>query len=194
VFLASRKFSVLLTGLALFFLLANLVRAAEFSAVTATKAGKREQQGKLYVKGDKARIEAVTPMGPSVIILRLDKKVMWLLLPGPKGYVEMPIDKEAFAKALKIPAEGVSKKFLGHETLRGYDTEKYETTAIVGGRAVKGLMWIAPKLEIPIRIESADESFSQDYDIKEGGVDDALFEMPAGYQKMTMPAGMPKMQ
>ena len=52
-------------------------------------------------------------------------------------------------------------------------------------------MWIAKKLELPIRIESADKSFSQDYDIKEGQVDDALFEMPAGYQKMTMPAGMP---
>ena len=29
---------------------------------------------------------------------------------------------------------------------------------------------------------------------EEGGVDDALFEVPAGYQKMNMPAGRPKMK
>ena len=52
---------------------------------------------------------------------------------------------------------------------------------------------ISKKLGAPLRIESADKSFSIDYkDIKEGGVDDALFEVPAGYQKMNMPAGRPK--
>ena len=186
-----RNLSSLFWAAVLAFWLVGLAQAAEFSAVTVTKVGNQEQQGKLYVKDDKARMERLTPLGPSVSILRLDQRVMWILLPGQKTYLEMPIDKAAFDQALKVPEDQVSKKLLGTETLHGYETEKYETVVKVGGQQIKSLMWISKKLEIPLRIESADQSFSQDYDIREGGVDDTLFEMPAGYRKMTMPAGMP---
>lgn len=186
--------SSLFWAVVLAFLLVGLAQAAEFRAVTVTKVGNHELQGKLYVKGDKARMEGNTSMGPSVSILRLDQRVMWILLPGQKTYMEMPIDKAAFDQALKLPENQVTKKLLGTETLHGYETEKYETVVNVGGRQVKSIMWIAKKLGIPVRIESADKSFSQDYDIQEGRVDDALFEMPAGYRKMAMPAGMPGMK
>lgn len=192
--MSRRNLSGLFLIVVLVLLLVAQAQAAEFSAITVTKAGSREQQGKLFVKGDKARMEGVTPLGPCVTILRLDKKVMWLMMPGQKAYMEMPVDKEAFAQALNIPEEGVSKRFIGTETLHGYDTEKYETTVKVGDHEIKSIMWIAKNLEIPVRIESADKSFVQDYDIKEGQVDDALFEMPASYQKMSLPAGMPKMK
>ena len=58
-------------------------------------------------------------------------------MPGQKTYMEMPVDKEAFAKALNIPEAGASKKLLGPETLHGYDTEKYETTVKVGAQRSK---------------------------------------------------------
>ena len=189
-----RNLASLIGAVVFAFWLVGPASAAEFSAVTVTKIGKHEQQGKLYVKGDKARMEGVTPLGPSVSILRLDQKVMWILLPGQKTYMEMPIDKAAFDQALKVPENQVSKKLLGVETLHGYETEKYETVVKVGGKQVESLMWISKKLEIPVRIESADKSFSQDYDIQEGRVDDALFERPAGYRKMALPAGSPKMK
>jgi outer membrane lipoprotein-sorting protein len=63
------------------------------------------------------------------------------------------------------------------------------------GGTHRGTMWVAQKLGMPIKIVSADHSFTQEYrDIKEGGVDDAVFEIPPGYKKMTMPAGMPPMK
>ncbi len=187
--------TVLMAGLAFCFLLVGLAQAAEFSAVIVSKSVGHERQGKIYVKGDNARQEFSTPGGTSVTILRLDKKVMWMLIPGQKTYMEMPFDKEAFAKALNIPKDEVTKKLLGTEKLNGYKTEKYETTVMAAGGELKSTMWLSKKLGIPIRIESADKSFTQDYkDIKEGGVSDALFEIPAGYQKMAMPPGMPNMK
>jgi outer membrane lipoprotein-sorting protein len=189
-----RNLSSLFWAVVLVFWLVGLAPAAEFSAVTVTRVGNHEQQGKLYVKGDKARMEGITSLGPSVSILRLDQRVMWIMLPGQKTYMEMPIDKAAFDQALKVPEDQVTKKLLGAETLHGYETEKYETVVKVGDKQIKSIMWISKKLGIPLRIESADKSFFQDYDIQEGRVADALFEMPAGYRKMAMPAGMPGMK
>lgn len=194
--MGSRKLSSLMGALVLSFLLVGLVQAAEYSAVMVTKTHGREIQGKVYVKGDKERREFSSPMGAHVTILRRDKKVMWNLMPGQKSYMELPISQEAMGKALNVPEEGVTKKLLGTETLNGSETEKYERTTVkADGRERKTIVWISKKLGVPIRVESADKSFTIDYkDIKEGGVDDALFEVPAGYQKMNMPAGMPKMK
>ena len=37
--------------------------------------------------------------------------------------------------------------------------------------------------------------FSMEYkNIKEGNIPATVFEVPAGYQKMSMPAGMPRMR
>ena len=197
--MASRKLSSLMGGVVLSFLLVGLVQAAEYSAVTVTKVAGREIQGKIFVKGEKQRMEASTPKGATVTILRRDKKVMWMMMPGQKSYMETPLDQKnqkTMAAALTVPQEGVTKKLLGTETLNGYEAEKYEfTTVKADGRERKTIIWISKKLGAPLRIESADKSFTIDYkDIKEGGVDDALFEVPAGYQKMNMPAGRPKMK
>ena len=193
--MSSNKLSRLLWGMAWSLLLVSSAQAAEFSAVIVNQSGGHERQGKIYVKGENIRREFATPGGNTVSILRGDKKVMWLLMPGQQAYMEMPFDKEAFAKNLNIPKDEVSQKLVGRETLNGYDTEKYETSVKTGTGEVQGTMWIAKKLGVPIRIETKDKSFVQEYkEIKEGGVADAVFEMPAGYRKMDRPAGLPMMK
>jgi outer membrane lipoprotein-sorting protein len=193
--MASRRPAILLGALVLSFSLISLAWAAEFSAAVVNKIANHEMQGKIYVKGEKARLESSTPLGPVISILRLDKNAMWMLMPGQKTYMEMPFDKEAYAKALNIPALEASQKLPGTETINGYDTERYETTVKTDGQEMKSTMWVSKNLGVPLKIETADKSFVQEYkDIREGGVDDALFELPAGYKKMTMPAGLPKMK
>lgn len=193
--MASRRSAILLWALVLSFSLVSLAWAAEFSASVVNKIANHEMQGKIYIKADRARLESSTPLGPVISILRLDKKAMWMLMPGKKTYMEMPFDKEAYAKALNIPTDEASMKHIGTETINGYDTEKYETPVKTGAQEMQTTMWISKKLGVPLKIESANKSFIQEYkDIKEGGVDDAFFEIPAGYKKMTMPADLPKMK
>ncbi len=198
--MGSWKLSSLMGGLVLSFLLVGLVQAAEYSAVMVTKTHGREIQAKFFVKGDKQRSEVSTPAYAGINIVRWDKKIMWMLNPGQKSYMEMPISQQALMSKMSLATDvseaGVTKKLLGTETLNGSETEKYEISgALPNGREWKHFIWISKKTRIPLRIESADKSFTIDYkDIKEGGVDDALFEIPAGYQKTDLSAGMPKMK
>jgi outer membrane lipoprotein-sorting protein len=128
-----------------------------------------------------------------MVIIQGDKKIMWMLEPQTQSYLELPFDKEDFAKTLNQPKDGEGITLVGAETLNGYATDKYETAVKTPTGTRRGTMWIAKKLGVPIRIETADKSFVQEYkDIKDGGVDDALFDMPAGYQKKAMHSGMPK--
>lgn len=186
--LRSHKLTLALAGvLVSWFLLLGLAQAAEFSADVITRTAGQEINSKIYVKGDKIRMEIPSPLGAAVSILRLDKKVMWMQLPGQKLYTEMPFDRQAFAKALNMPDKEANKKLVGTEKLHGFDTEKY----IMSGKDGQGTVWIAKKLGVPIGFESADQSIRQDYqNIKLGGVRDRLFEMPAGYKKMNLKKAM----
>jgi hypothetical protein len=175
---------------------AGLAQAAEFSATMITKAGGKEIPGKVYVKGDEMRNE-IQAGGQSIInILRPDKKVVWIIMPQQKAYMEMPISQETQQKMMTLTEKQKAKmKKVGTETIDGYACDKYETTMDQQGKSRKVYTWIAIDLGVPIKIVSEDGSFSMEYkDIKPGKQADSLFEAPQGYQKMKMPFAMPPMK
>ena len=179
----SRKFLRLLSVIGLLFLLVGPAQAAEFSATNVVRVkGNQEMQGKLYVKGDKTRLDSAAFQVPVIHIMRLDKKTIWLLVPGRKAYMESPFDRADYAGLMDLPEKLTNKKLVGTEVLNGYETEKYELES--GPQQMQKTIWFSKKLGIPLKVEATDKStVSVCKDIKEGGVDDALFEIPAGYQK-----------
>ena len=55
----------------------------------------------------------------------------------------------------------------------------------------KVYQWWATDINFPIKTEDVDGQWKQEYkNIKMGKQDDSLFEIPAGYKKFEMPAGM----
>lgn len=92
------------------------------------------------------------------------------------------------------PKDKPNMKLVGTETINGYECDKYETTVSHKGKTTKHYAWISKKLGMPIKMTSADGSFSMEYqDIKPGKLSDSLFEPPKGYRKMKMPfPGPPK--
>jgi outer membrane lipoprotein-sorting protein len=174
-------------------LAAGLAQAAEFSAVIINRMESRETQGKIYMKGEKMRREFAAGEQVGITIVRPDKKVMWMLMPGQKSVMEMPFSKASLEKMMGMSQEQQAEmKLLGPEKVNGYETEKYETTVKGSVKPMKHYVWVSKKLGVPIKMVSLDGKFSMNYrDIKEGGVPDSLFEIPPGYQKMTMPPGMP---
>jgi outer membrane lipoprotein-sorting protein len=182
--------------LALMFLGVGAAQAAEFSATMIAKSGGQETQGKIFVKGDKVRNEIKAGGETQISIIRPDKKMMWLIMPAEKSYMEMPLNPQASAQTMiKKPESQVEMKLLGQETVNGYETEKYETSVKHRGKAVKEYIWLSKKLGMPIKVAAVDGSHSMEYrDIQEGGISDALFQPPQGYQKMQMPMGMPRMK
>jgi hypothetical protein len=189
-----RKRSLLGVALGTILLLwAGLAQAAEFSASMITKAGGMEIPGKVYVKGDKMRNE-IQAQGQTIInIMRPDKKVVWIIMPQQKAYMEMPITQETQQKMMTLTEKQKAKmKKVGTETIEGYTCDKYETTMDLQGKSTTMYTWIATDLGMPIKVVSQDGSFSTEFkDIKPGEMADSLFEAPQGYQKMKMPFAMP---
>ncbi len=177
-------------------LTAPLAQAAELSAKVVTTAEGQEMHGKVFMKGQKIRNEFQAGGETNISIVRPDKKVVWMLMPGEKMYMEMPITEETQEKILiKKPEDQAKMKLLGTETVNGFECDKYEVDASQQGQSVKQFVWIAKKLQMPIKSVTADGSMSMEYrDIKVGGVPDSVFELPQGYEKMQMPFQMPPMK
>ena len=178
---------------AIFLLATSLAQAAEFTADMITKAGGQEIPGKVYVKGEKMRNEIQAAGHPIINIMRPDKKLVWIIMPQQKAYMEMPINQETQQKMMTLTEKQKARmKKVGTDTIDGYTCDKYETTMDHQGKSTKVYSWVATDLGIPIKVVSEDGSFAMEYkDIKPGGVADSLFEAPQGYQKMKMPFAMP---
>jgi hypothetical protein len=129
--------------------------------------------------------------------MRPDKKVMWMLMVDGKTYMEMPLDmgKKDIQSKLHDPNIKTDKEFIANEVVDKHPTKKYHLTITTDGKREKsGHIWEATDLSnFPVKYESEDKKMTTVWkNIKTGGVTDSVFEVPAGYKKMDMPA-MPGM-
>lgn len=175
--------------LALVFLLAGTAfvataAAAGFSADVFTYHGKESMQGKMYFAKDKIRFETAG----MVSITRMDKKVVWLLMPTEKMYMEQDIRLENIVAAGSeaVPGE-VERTLLGTETVNGYLTNKYRIVVQSEGRRQAILQWLMVDGLLPVKTASEDGKWWQEFrNIKLGEPDPDVFEIPAGYKKFAM--------
>jgi hypothetical protein len=165
--------------------------AVEFSADAVTTAQGRTMTSKMYVKGKKARMEMQGQ--PSYTIMRGDKEMVWIVNPEQKNYMEMKLDPNQKPKVEDKVQGEVSRKLIGSETIDRHPSQKYEVTCTVQGRTEKVYQWIATDIKFPVKTAAVDGSWATEYrNIRMGGQSNDLFEVPAGYRKMSMPT-MPGM-
>lgn len=157
--------------------------AADFSADFVVKSkGEDEIVGKIYVKGQKVRQEIVEKDDKQVLIIRPDKGVTWMLTSEDKSYMEIPYEPEGQAFEVWTAESEKKAKLLGEETVAGHPSKKYELVE----EGDKVTYWVSKKLSFPVKVQDTDSTMEYK-NIKEGGVDDALFEVPAGYEKLVLP-------
>lgn len=162
--------------------------AADFSAdMTISSRGEKDTQGKVYMQGNKMRME----MGESadekaVTITRPDKKVMWILMPEEKMYMEQAYQEDPKMKEW-TPQQEAQSKLIGNEKVSGLDCKKYQ----VQGREV--FYWISEKISFPVKTQDPEGTMLLK-NIQVGKVSGDLFEVPPGFEKVSMPAmgGMPQ--
>jgi hypothetical protein len=168
---------------------ASAAFAQDFSAdvVTVSEAG--NFTAKMYVSGEKSRME----MPEAVTISRADKKVAWILMPGEKMYMEQPINAAAAAGTQEKVDGEIERTVEGKENIGGVMTTKYRVTFETQGRRETVFQWIDETTRIPVKTAAIDGSWSTGFkNVRAGAQDQGLFEVPAGYQKM--PMGMPQME
>ncbi len=168
-------------------LLASSLSYAEnnnFSADMISEIGGQTMSAKTYVSDQKVRTEI---MG-MIQITRLDRNVSYTLMPEQNMYMEQPIDPSAMAQAGgTIPGE-VERVEMGSEQIEGRDTKRVRITYAANGQSHTMDQWIDGSGMIA-KVASADGKWAMTYKNVELGAQPAeLFEVPAGYQKMMMPA------
>ena len=170
--------------------------AAEFSADMIQKSSMGNTQGKVFVKGQNYRQEMAMGGQKQIMILQKDKGTVWVLMPQLKMYMEMTAGgQQDMAPPTPEEMEKMGdKKYLGEEKINGYKCKKYRYTPNDPSIGTS-TMWISNKLNFPIKVEMQGSSgpMSVEYkNIQEKKIPDSLFNLPAGYQKMSMPK-MPNM-
>ncbi|GAB4387557.1 MAG: DUF4412 domain-containing protein [Thermodesulfovibrionales bacterium] len=179
-----------------FFLIAALLpaaalRAMEISADMLIKDKGETYRSKVYIKGDRFRMEVEGKEGYSII--RGDLNVMWMVMPGEKAYVETPMDPGQRPRVeAELPGEA-GRRLIGEETVNGHPARKYEVVLKDGEMEGTILQWLATDLDgFPIKTASKDGSWSAEYRDIRTSVPDEVFEVPEGYEELPLPA-MPGM-
>jgi len=197
--------------LTLMFAATFVLAQTEFSAemVDTQKQG-TPTTAKLYFAKDKLRIESQTAgaHGGGVIIMNYATQTGIVLMAQRQMYMEMPAQAQtqrmgnaaAFFRTgdvenacgdwQKMGHEGNSCRRVGDESVNGRSTVKYETTNASGEVSH---FWLDPKLRFPVKWEGKNGN-GELRNIQVGTQPASLFEIPAGFTKFEMPAGMGGMQ
>ncbi|MBU0630442.1 MAG: DUF4412 domain-containing protein [Candidatus Margulisbacteria bacterium] len=159
----------------------------EFSADVVTKMKKQTMNSKMFMSGNKWRTESKIGRGEQVAIVRADKKVVWVLMPEQKMYMEQKLTPDkTMGMVEKAPGE-VSRKKIGREKINGIDCDKYLIVYKGADGESKMYQWLSGD-KWPVRSAALDGSWSTEMkNIKKGKQPGKLFELPGGYKKMPMP-------
>lgn len=180
-----KRFIFLFTLLVVFLCITVSSYALEYSADTIFTANGQKIYGKMYVKADRFRMEITKPQS-MITITRMDKNIVWSIIPSEKMYIEMPFDPKTAPKT-KISGE-IDRKLVGSEKIDGHPTKKYLITYKEGGRTEKIYQWWATDINFPVKSADLNNRWVQEYkNVKMGPQPNKLFEIPAGYSKMQMP-------
>jgi len=141
---------------------ASVIAANDFSADATSTSGAGSFQGKIFATKGKIRMD----LPESTTITRIDKKVVWLLMPGEKMYMEVPMDENMggniVAGSDKVPGE-LGRKLLGKETIGGIPTKKYRITYAATGEEGVIFSWINAGSGLPVKTSAEDGSWIYEY-------------------------------
>jgi len=117
----------------------------------------------------------------------MDKKVVLILMPEQKMYMEQVFDpSKAMASSEKVEGE-IERAPLGKDTVNGRAADKYKVTYQIEGSKSEMFQWIESGSNLPVKSAAVDGSWSVEYmNIKTGPQPDSLFEVPADYEKFSM--------
>jgi hypothetical protein len=178
----------------------SAARPTDFSADMVMLDGARTMETlKLYVSGQKSRIEGMTAgqLGRIVAISRKDRGVTWTLYLDKNQYVETSVaagGRPGVGDLSGFDLGSLKKEILGRETLFGHACTKmrFSMGNLPNGQPMMATAWVADDLELPLRLETMGMT-QENRNLRVGPQPASLFELPAGYTKMTspgMPAGM----
>lgn len=166
---------------------------AEYSADATIQNEEGTIQQHVYVTPTKERKEMLTGAGDGGIqIFRYDTKVMWILMPSEKMYMEHSIT--GGQKQRNDPSQWTYEDTaMGEETLNGVRVTKYKTIATsTDGKKYGGFSWRTPEginVKQDLLYKEGNEKkrmLTELTNVQIGRQDPKLFEIPEGFAKFDM--------
>lgn len=172
---------------------------AAYSGVTVTEVGGQTVRSRVYYTPGHQRMEMEMGGAQQVMLIDFDNEISYMIMPQTKSYMALPQSGHGAAAGLPGagPADGsgaqVEHEVVGEETLDGHMTTKYRFTVTGPKTTTTGFIWVTRE-GIVLRSES--ETTGSDAaqmpgrvtitleDLEIAPQDAALFELPAGYQKI----------
>jgi len=143
--------------------------------------------GKVYATKDKERAETNVGGMQSVMILRRDKQLGWMLMPAHKMYQTLDFAK-AQAQSGAAPDDQVDITEAGVDTIEGFAAKKYKMLMKDGSGG--GFIWITEH-GIPVKMDMLSKHGGDKTrmtvtlkNLKIGPQDAQLFELPSGFTAM----------
>lgn len=164
----------------------------EYSADSTIQSEEGTIQQHVYVTPTKERKEMLTGEGDGGIqIFRYDTKVMWILMPSEKMYMENSMMGKS--KGTDTSQWTYEDTVMGEETLNGMKVTKYKTIATsTDGKKYGGFSWrtkegISIKQDLLYK-EGNDKKrmLTELKNVMIGRQDPKLFEIPEGFTKLDM--------
>jgi len=176
----------------LFFFALASASAAQFTADVNQRSHGKDLTGKIFIKGEKYRLEQRDDKKRRMLII-VDQKANRTIVadPAEKNFMETPsqgmlsLMNDPFQSA-RYMEEKYKKILLGGELISGFECKRLKFEA--QGQEMM-TVWKSKKLGFILKITLPDKkkSFIHLKNIKEGPVDKVLFQVPAGYAKKEDP-------
>lgn len=149
-----------------------------------TEDGTEAIKAKVYMKNDNVRMEMSDPtMGELVIINNATKKESYFYNPTEKQAIKSALDESSSAdipnpENLMKDADVSSAKYVSEETVDGKKAYVYDYKDTEGTTKI----WMWADNGVPLKFEGTvdgKKTVVEFKDVKVGGIDDSMFELPA---------------
>lgn len=170
-------FVSVILGIAQLFAMQRFSSLQSDMVIDHPKAGRTE--GKLYMKGEKSRIE-FSPQGQKMVSI-IDGDNAYTYSPGEDFAVAIPIG-QAKAQVPEIKDYKTDCQQLGDEIIDGKDCGIYQ--CMEGDNVIK--VWVSKDIDFPLKVIAGGATTYYKNAIIDAAIDDSLFALPAGMKVQDM--------
>jgi hypothetical protein len=168
----------------------------EYSADSYMETEQLTMKSKVYHSAGKERKEQEMGGEKQVTIMRMDKQLLWTVMPSQQMYMEMSLQGKQRPPG---PSDDTSnytyeRTEVGPDVVAGHQTTKYKVIATnPKGEKMGGFLWVTRegiqiKMDLVALVEGSKTRMKTGLtNLKIGKQDPSLFEVPANYTKMMMP-------
>jgi hypothetical protein len=167
--------------------------STEYSANRRIESDQGVIEGSIAAAPGRERSEMRVGGMSTVMILRSDRGLGWMLMPAQKMYQELDFSRAA-QQAGTVAQDQLDLEVVGKETISGLETTKYKFVSKDGSGG--GFLWytadgIALKMDVLSKTGRKNSRMTVTLeDVRVGTQDPAVFELPAGYKRLPG-AGIP---